>query len=167
MLLLLLPWGAYASIPTTTGRRFRHAEPKILCFLYEFFLTSFPQPSILRFQARGSISWSQRFFAAPNQSESRTEFNRKFRGASPHGTPRLNFLARLSWAFVSFFSARTVFFCRSKVRLLPTVTTFVYQYGALHFTLGAPLRSRIKVLLPHGSPAHMHLAPLPARRQNG
>src|SRR5580658_5045998 len=60
--------GAYASTPTTIGRRFRHHKPRILWFLREFFLTSFPQPPILRFQARGSISWPQHFFAAPNQS---------------------------------------------------------------------------------------------------
>ena len=165
MLLLPLPWGAYVSIPTTIGRRFRHPEHKILWFVYEFFLTSFPQPPILRFQARGRISWLQHFFAAPNQSLSRTGFNRKSKGASPYGTPRLGFLARLSWAFVSFFGANGVF-SRSKFRRLPTKYIFVYQYGALHFTLGAPLRSRMKVLLPHGSPAHMHVALLPARRQN-
>jgi hypothetical protein len=58
-------WNAYPRIHTTTGRRFRHAEYKILWFLYEFFLTSFPQPPILRFQARGRISWPQRFMLPP------------------------------------------------------------------------------------------------------
>jgi hypothetical protein len=57
--------GASAGIPTTIGRRFRHHQHKILWFVYEFFLTSFPQPPILRFQARGSIDWLQRFFRCP------------------------------------------------------------------------------------------------------
>jgi hypothetical protein len=56
-----LPWRACAGVRTTIGRRFRHRKHKILWFVYEFFLTSFPQPPILRFQARGSICWPQRF----------------------------------------------------------------------------------------------------------
>jgi len=97
---------ASVSIPTTTGRRFRHREHKILWFVYEFFLTSFPQPPILRFQARGRISWPQ-LFCCPQPVVEPDRVNRKSRGALPHLTPRLGFLARLSWAFVSFFSART------------------------------------------------------------
>jgi len=156
---------ASVSIPTTIGRRFRHREHKILWFVYEFFLTSFPQPPILRFQARGRISWPQ-LFCCPQPVVEPDRVNRKSRGALPHLTPRLGFLARLSWAFVSFFGANGVF-CRSQVRLLPTVNYRVYRYGAHHITHGASLRGRMKVLLPHGSPAHIYIAPLPARRQNG
>ena len=100
---------ASVSIPTTIGRRFRHRKHKILWFVYEFFLTSFPQPPILRFQARGRISWLQLFRCAQPVVEP-DRVNRKSRGALPHLTPRLGFLARLSWAFVSFFSARTALF---------------------------------------------------------
>src|ERR1700722_4061396 len=42
-------------------------------------------------------------FRRANEPQSRTEFNRKSRGASPHLEPRLSFYARLSWAFVFFF----------------------------------------------------------------
>jgi hypothetical protein len=157
---------AALSIPTTIGRRFRHLEPKILCFVYEFFLTSFPQPPILRFQARGRISWLQLFRCAQPVVEP-DRVNRKSRGALPHLTPRLGFLARLSWAFVSFFSARTAVLAAPRSSCSPTVNNCVYRYGAHHITHGASLRGRIKVLLPHGSPAHMYTAPLPARRQNG
>jgi hypothetical protein len=158
--------GAAVSIPTTIGRRFRHPEPKILCFVYEFFLTSFPQPPILRFQARGRISWLQ-LFRCPQPVVEPDRVNRKSRGALPHLTPRLGFFARLSWAFVSFFSARTAVIAARGSRCSPTVNDCVYRYGAHHITHGAQFRGRMKVLLPHGSPAHIYMAPLPARRQNG
>ena len=109
---------ASVSIPTTIGRRFRHREHKILWFVYEFFLTSFPQPSILRFQARGRISWPQ-LFCCPQPVVEPDRVNRKSRGALPHLTPRLGFLARLSWAFVSFFSARTALWAAPRFSCFP------------------------------------------------
>src|ERR1700723_1067551 len=59
-------------IATTTDRRFRHLQPKILRFLYEFFLTTFPHAPILRFQARGTVAWLQRFLRS-QRPQSRTE----------------------------------------------------------------------------------------------
>src|SRR6202050_1614089 len=109
---------ASVRIPTTIGRRFRHREHKILWFVYEFFLTSFPQPSILRFQARGRISWPQ-LFCCPQPVVEPDRVNRKSRGALPHLTPRLGFLARLSWAFVSFFSARTALWAAPRFSCFP------------------------------------------------
>jgi len=45
---------------TTTDRRFRQLLWKILWLQYEFFLTTFLQPLILRTQTRGNVN---RFFA--------------------------------------------------------------------------------------------------------
>src|SRR5271156_867558 len=59
-------------IATTTDRRFRHRQPKILRFLYEFFLTTFPHAPILRFQARGTVAWLLRFLRS-QRPQSRTE----------------------------------------------------------------------------------------------
>jgi hypothetical protein len=161
-----LPQSAALSIPTTIGRRFRHPEPKILCFVYEFFLTSFPQPPILRFQARGRISWLQ-LFCCPQPVVEPDRVNRKSRGALPHLTPRLGFLARLSWAFVSFFSARTA--VTAVLRSSCSSLSLISCTATVHITspTGRRFRGRMNVLPPHGSPAHMHVAPLPARRQNG
>jgi hypothetical protein len=41
---------------TTMDRHIRQLESKILWFEYEFFLTSFPQPLILRTQTRGNVN---------------------------------------------------------------------------------------------------------------
>ena len=98
------PPAAALRIHTTICRRFRHSEPKILWSICEFFLTSFPQAPILRFQARGRICWSQRL-CCPQPVVEPDRVNRKSTRGLPHRTPRLGFLARLSWAFVSFFSA--------------------------------------------------------------
>jgi hypothetical protein len=165
-LFLPLPWNALTCIPTTTGRHLRHAEYKILWFLYEFFLTSFPQPPILRFQARGRISWPQRFLLPPTSRRAGPGLTENLKGPYPTARSASVFLRRLA-GLLSLFSVRTVFLAALKSGCSPQTQLFVYQYGALHFTLGAPLRSRMKVLLPHGSPAHMQVAPLPARRQNG
>jgi hypothetical protein len=53
----------------TTGRRFRQLEPNILWLRVDFFLTSFPQPTILPIQTRGKIeSVMTRFLASINRA---------------------------------------------------------------------------------------------------
>jgi hypothetical protein len=89
---------------TTTNRRFGHARPNILWLGREIFLTSFPQPPILRSQTRGKV---RRLFRNPSSSQGteRTGFNRILRGDDPTSHRATIKLARLSWAF-PFFQLR-------------------------------------------------------------
>jgi hypothetical protein len=86
---------------TTTDRRFRQLLPNILWFEYEFFLTTFLQPLILRTQTRGNVN---RFFAdrAAGERRKQTGFYRKSEGNRPQTTPRLVFQRGLAGLF-SFF----------------------------------------------------------------
>jgi len=109
VLLALLLRDASACIPTTIGRRFRHAEPKILCFLDEFFLTSFPQPPILRFQARGRISWPQRFLLPPTSRRAGPSLTENLKGPYPTTRSASVFLRRLAGLLSLFFRRERCF----------------------------------------------------------
>ncbi len=100
---LPLLWNASKCIPTTIGRRFRHREPKILCFLYEFFLTSFPQPPILRFQARGRFSWPQRFLLPPTSRRAGPSLTENLEGHHPTERRASIFLRGLAGLLSLFF----------------------------------------------------------------
>jgi hypothetical protein len=120
---------------TTTDRRFRHHQPKILRFLYEFFLTTFPHAPILRFQARGTLLGCCVFCGA-NDRKAGLKFNRKSRGARPHSEPRLSFNARLSWAFVFFFRceprfSRSYFAGASQLMFVAPQGAHNLNYGSL------------------------------------
>ena len=52
------------STDNTTGRHFRQLVPNILWFRVDFFLTTFPQPTILPNQTRGKIDSVMTYFLA-------------------------------------------------------------------------------------------------------
>jgi hypothetical protein len=59
---------AAVSTDNTTDRRFRQLAPNILWLRVDFFLTSFPQPTILANQTRGKIdSVTAHFLASINE----------------------------------------------------------------------------------------------------
>src|ERR1700690_794397 len=91
---------------TTTSRFLRHFVPDILWSHAEFFLTSFPQPLILRSQTRGIVN---RLLRCPQHwsrgKQDRVQSN--IQRGRPHFAPRLGLQARLSWAFAFFLFWRS------------------------------------------------------------
>jgi hypothetical protein len=127
---------------TTTDRRFRQLLPNILWFEYEFFLTTFLQPLILRTQTRGNVN---RFFAdrAAGERRKQTGFYRKSEGNRPQTTPRLDFQRGLAGLF-SFFRHETCkiwFLQRLQSRIAARVfhsfeDSSVYNKGSGRLRLG-------------------------------
>jgi hypothetical protein len=74
-----------------------------LWFVYEFFLTSFPQPPILRFQARGSVSWPQRFLLPPTSRRAGPSLTENLEGPYPTERRASVFLRGLAGLLSLFF----------------------------------------------------------------
>lgn len=88
---------------TTTDRRFRQPEHDILYFFREYFLTTFPQPPILRIQTRGIVF---RIFLRPQPRKasepSRVQPENQSELFLLRHAPRLR--CAFGRAFLSFFS---------------------------------------------------------------
>jgi hypothetical protein len=86
----------------TTDRRFRQLERNILWSCVDFFLTSFPVPTILPNQTRGENWFDDDLLPGIDQPSNGPDYTENLEGRNPTSHRASQFLARLSWAFLFF-----------------------------------------------------------------